>query len=216
MATGEQEPRRHVVVFDCNVYLDVADSLGAPFSWTSFNAAVARVAKDPVPHPVDRANDALRAIAVCMSGRFAGPETIEVWTNAHIDKIVRGKATHPIVADEAGYSGLGWAEPEAQALIDEFIGNLIAQSNGGTLGDSFPDGNPPLDHEDGMVFGACRWLAGDDPLAEVYCVTSDKGFLKASKEGRLGSHTRVMTPSTFVRLIRAARTQYSVRQMKPG
>jgi hypothetical protein len=138
-----------------------------------------------------------------------------VWTNAHIDKIVRGKASQPTEPDDRGYRGLGWDPWAAQSLVDDLIGGIAAFSNGGTLGDHYPDGNPPLDHEDGMVYGACRTLASEDPLANVYCVTRDKGFLKAHKENRISGHTRVLTPSMFLALVRAARTQYSFRRIPP-
>ena len=73
-----------------------------------------------------------------------------------------------------------------------------------------PDGNPPLDHEDGMVFGVCRHLAGDDPLCRVYCVTRDRGFLDAAKQRRLSDHTTVLPPATFVALVRRARMAYAM------
>jgi hypothetical protein len=208
------EIQRHLVVFDCNVYLDAASLLGEPFSWGDFEAAVARLARVPVPHPQNGANDSLRALAACTSGRFAGDEALEVWTSTHIDTIVRGKARqsaapHP----ETGYRGLGWSKDAAQALVDDLVYGLVDRSGGGSVGDLFPDGNPPLDHEDGMVFGACRYLAGDDPLAHVYCVTRDRGFIEAFAAGALSRHSHVMPPAKFVALLRRARFQYSVRRM---
>lgn len=32
------EPQLHVVVFDVNVYLDVADRVGPPFTWEKFDS----------------------------------------------------------------------------------------------------------------------------------------------------------------------------------
>lgn len=215
MVRGEDDPRRHIVVFDCNIYLDVACLLGPPFSWGKFDAAAARVAKTRVPHPVDRAYDALRAIAACASGRFAGDETVEVWTNSHINKIVRSKAVQSTEPGPDGYRGLGWDQAEAQSLVTDLIYGVAERSNGGVLDGHYPDGNPPLDYEDGMVYGACRHLAATDPLARVYCVTRDKGFLKAHKDERLSDHSKVLTPSAFVALIRMARAQYSIRRMRP-
>lgn len=214
MPPGAEEPRRHVAVFDCNIYLDVAELLGPPFSWDSFDAATARIAREPVPHPDDRAYDSMRAIASCTSGNFAANEPLEVWTNAHIDKMVRGKAIHPVTPAENGRAGLGWDPDEAQWLVDALVHGVVQDSSGGSLGESFPAGNPPLDHEDGMVYGACRQLAGEDPLAKVYCITRDRGFLKAARGGQLGDHAIVITPSSFVQLVRAARAQFSVRQIK--
>lgn len=210
------EPQRHIIVHDCNVYLDVASIVGPPFTWAKFDAAAARLAGDPLPHP-DRANDSLRAIAVCTSGRFAGNETLEVWTNAHIDTVVYNKACASTTPDpETGYRGLGWSDEDARSLVDELIHGLAARSNGGLLGSTFPDGNPPLDHEDGMVFGACRELASEDPLANVYCVTRDRGFIRAFEEGSLSTHSRVVSPTLIVQAVRTARTAYSTRAMRPN
>lgn len=215
MPPGAEEPQRHVVVLDCNIYLDVAELLGPPFSWDRFDAVTARIARDLVPHPDDPAYDSLRAVASCTSGIFVASEPLEVWTNAHIDKMVRGKAIHPVTAAEDGHVGLGWDPEDAQGLVDEFVHGVVEDSGGGSLGESFPSGNPPLDHEDGMVYGACAQLAGEDPLAKIYCVTRDKEFLKAAMDRRLGNHAFVVTPSAFVQLIRTVRAQFSVRRMKP-
>jgi hypothetical protein len=87
-----------------------------------------------------------------------------------------------MVDPRTGLRGLGWSQDCAQALVDDLIFGVAHRSSGGTLGGHYPDGNPPLDHEDGMVYGACRWLAAEDPLAHVYCVTNDKGFLAAYRE----------------------------------
>lgn len=214
MPQGDEQ--RHVVVFDCNVYLDVGRALGAPFTWEAFNAQVASLTKVAVPHPKMPVLDSLRAIALCTSGRFAGTEVLEVWTNAHIDKMVRGKARTPATPDPlTGFKGLGWSRRQAQGIVNDLIGSLVQQSNGGTLGSHVPSGNPPLDHEDGMVYGACAQLASDDPICKVYCVTRDRGFLTAYREGALADHTRVVTPAKFIALIRAARFEVSTRAMRP-
>lgn len=208
------EPPRHVVVFDVNVYLDVAHLAGPPFTWDNFNAVAASVARQPVPHPTDVAYDSLRAVASCTSGRFAGSETLEVFTNSHIDRMVRGKAQQPATADpETGFRGLGWSPEDASGLVTDLIGDLLEKSLGGTLGDTFPDGNPPLDHEDGMVYGACKCLASDDPVSTVYCVTRDGGFIEAGASGALGSYAKVLHPTTFVQLVRAARACYAMPGM---
>lgn len=215
------EIQRHLVVFDCNIYLDAAALLDQPFSWAKFDAAAARLAKAALPHPSNAANDSLRALAACTSGRFAGDEVLEVWTSSHIDKIVRDKAQQPNTDDPAvEHRGLGWNRADADALVNDLIYGLAERSGGGTIGERaadgrplVPDGNPPLDHEDGMVFGTCRFLAGDDPLAHVYCITRDRGFLRAYREGRLNPHSKVIPPAMFVALTREARTRYSVRRL---
>ncbi|WP_326945744.1 hypothetical protein OG439_40390 [Amycolatopsis sp. NBC_01307] len=215
MAAGESDAQRHLVVFDCNIYLDVARLLVAPFSWDNFDQEVARLAKVKVPHPTDKSYDSLRAIATCTSGLFVGSETLEVWTNAHIDRMVRGKAEEATTPDDAGYCGLGWDPEDADALVDDLVWGVVESSNGGTLGKHYPHGHPPLDYEDGMVFGACRALASEDPLARIYCVTRDNGFIAAYEAGRLGDVAYVMRPSRFVAFMRQARAQYAMQKMKP-
>lgn len=205
-------------MLDINVYLDVANYLGPPFTWEGLSAAAAQTRGQPVPC-ADYRVDSLRLIAMCTSGRFAGDESVEVWTNTHIERLVRRKAMHPVTPNPGSeHRGLGWSAEHAQSLIDELIEGLLMKSNGGSLGgvNQYPDGNPPLDHEDGMVFGACRTLAGDDLLSRVYCVTRDGGFLDAYRAGRLVNHTRVLTPAQMVALMRAARSQLSIRRMLPG
>lgn len=207
-------PQRHVVVFDCNIYLDVARIVEPPFTWDKFDAHAARLSSEPFPDP---SVDALRALAVCTSGRFAGDETLEVWTNGHIDRIVRYKAQQSATPDpETGFCGLGWSSEDAEELVTVLIEDITTFSSGGTLGDlTFPDSNPPLDHEDGMVYGACRTLAGEDPLSKVMCVTKDQGFLAAARDEKLGGHSRVLSPSKFVGLTRMARGAQSMRGMVP-
>ena len=208
--------RRHVVVFDVNVYLDVADLLNEPFSWDAFNKAAAAAAREPVPHS-DGAVDALRAIAVCMSGIFAGLETVEVFTNDHIEDLVHAKAMQPIVPPEGtDRRGLGWSHENADALLRDLVFTVTDRSNGGLVDSTVPDGDPPLDHEDGMVYGACKTLVGLDPLANVYCVTRDRGFLAAAAAGELSGHTKVLSPAQFVALVRAARASVSLRRIRPG
>lgn len=203
-------PQRHVVVFDVNVYLDIARLLGPPFRWEDFERTSAQKFRSPPPSP--SAADSLRAIAMCTSGFFAGDDPVEVWTNAHIEGLVRRKAQE---SRSGSKSGLGWTAADAQTLVDDLIEGLLRRSNGGTLGANFPDGNPPLDHEDGMVFGACRQLSGNDPVAHVYCVTRDQSFLDCAREGRLSSHSRVLTPAALAAAMRAARNARSIGKMRP-
>lgn len=204
-----------MVVFDCNVYLDVARLLGHPFSWGAFSQVIAKTARELVPHPSNRAYDSLRAVAMCQSGRLAGDEGLEVWTNAHIGATVRYKAQQSTIPDpDTGYRGLGWSGADAQVLVDELIGGLTADSNGGTLGATFPDSNPPLDYEDGMVYGACKRLTAEDLLCKVYCVTRDRQFIKERQDGRLDGHSRVLSPSAFVVAVRTARARDSIRRIK--
>jgi hypothetical protein len=200
------------VIFDCNVWLDVARVVGEPFSWDAFDREVARLARDPLPHP-DSMKDSLRAIAVCTSGRLAGSERIEVWTSDHIVDTVEYKAVQSLTPDAEGFCGLGWNGEASSDLVEGLIGSLVDTTGGGWIGSVGTDGHPPLDHEDGRVLKACREVVNDDPLARVYCVTNDGGFLRAYAEGRLGNHTVVLSPARFVQLVRTARHTLSLRGM---
>jgi len=214
--SADTEVKRHLVIFDCNVYLDIASVLGSPFSWRTFGTAVARLVGSPVPHPENRAHDSLRAVAACTSGRFAGEELLEVWTCDHVNRLVEVKANHPTTPhSKTGHIGLGWSATDARDLVSVLVDGLVERSGGGSIGQAFPDGNPPLDHEDGLVYGACRKLSSDDPLSEVYCVTRDRGFLLAHRDKKLSSHTRVINPSTFLALVTASRAQLSIQGMRP-
>lgn len=212
---AEVPPQRHVVVFDCNVYLNVADLLGEPYAPESFARQAAQLAAAPLP-ATDFRHDSLRAIAACTSGRFAGGETVEVWTSDHIDRMVRNKATHPTTIDPiTGFQGLGWSREHAESLVLNLVQGIVDSSGGGSIGQTVPDGDPPLDHEDGLVYGACREIVRQDALCRSYCVTNDQPFLEAYSEGRLPGHSIVLTPARFVGLIRAARASVAARSMRP-
>lgn len=209
----EVPPQRHVVVFDCNVYLDVAHLLGEPYTRESFDSHAAQLAGAPLPAG-DPRHDSLRAIAICTSGRFAGLETIEVWTCNHIDRMVRNKAMHPTTPDPAGFRGLGWNQDHAEALVSDLVYGVVDSSGGDSIGDTVPDGDPPLDHEDGLVYGACREIVHEDPLCKSYCVTNDKQFVRDFEGGRLSDHTVVLTPARFVALVREARSIRATNNMR--
>ena len=206
---------RHVLVLDVNVYLEVASLVGEPFTWANFNTIAARVAREACPHQ-NAAVDCLRTIAMCQSGKFAGEDVVEVWTNAHIDRLVEYKAKQSTVRDQDGHRGLGWSAANAEDLVDDLVYGTTANSNGGTLGSvHMPDSNPPLDHEDGMVFGAGRYIAGDDPLSVVTVVTMDRGFVDEYRAGKLSPHVRVVFPGPMAAAMRAARQRLSIRAMRP-
>lgn len=206
---------RHVVVMDCNVYLDVASIVGAPYTRSVFDQKVAQLAEVPVPHPSNKAFDSLRAVAVCRGGSFAGSSVLEVWSSKHIHDVVEFKARQSQVPDATtGYRGLGWSADQARGLLEDLVDDLVNKT-GGQILDAFADGTPPLDYEDGKVFGTCRKIAGDDPLANVYCITRDRGFLEASNSGQLAPHTKVLHPSQFVGLVRRARMCLAIGIMRP-
>jgi hypothetical protein len=209
MPSGET----HVVVFDVNVYLDVADLLGEPFDWTRFGEAATATAGTQLPAP-DQRVDALRAIALCMSGRFAGLESLEVWTSSHIDELVVLKASQPDDRNlEPEQRGLGWGADSADALLEELVYDLVFdKTGGGTLGDGvLSRDSPPLSHEDGIVFStACE--AGDGPGLVRYCVTSDNGMRQARP---LSCDVLILYPHEWVDLVRRSRSTYALGELRP-
>ena len=84
MPDGEPHDQagRFVVVLDVNIYLDVADELGEPFTWEKFEAALSGA-------PCH----SLRAIAMLRTGAFPDGRKVEVWTSEHIDRLVALKAS---------------------------------------------------------------------------------------------------------------------------
>lgn len=199
-------------MFDVNIYLNVAELVGPPFTWSKLQAFAATLAGDPVPHEDPRC-DSLRAIAACSTGRFAGKHPLHVWTGSHIDALVRFKAQQP--NDPALYPedrGLGWSADDAQTLVDELVWGIVHRSTGGSVGDIFPDGNPPLSHEDGVVYGTAKQSADGDVVCERYCVTHDRDFLQAD----LPSYPRRLTPATFVALTRTARATIATQAYRPN
>ncbi len=206
-------PDLHAVVFDVNVYLDVASLVGPPFTWDKFQDAAARNADAPLPNHADRRVDSLRAVSACLEGRFAGPERIEVWSSEHIDSLVVRKASQPQNASTPELSGLGWAQTEAESLLVDLVDDLVYEkTEGGSATYVGVDGRPPLDHEDACVFTTALHAAGDAiPPSIKYCVTRDEQFRTATG---LNSNVLVLYPDEFVSIVRRSRAALAMSAMR--
>lgn len=214
MSSASEQPDTHVVVFDINVYLDVARLLGPPFTWNKFHAAAAQYSSDPVPHPKDTRVDSLRALAVCLSKKFVSPEPLEVWTSTNIDVLVVRKASQPddrTLPDED--RGLGWDEVDAVGLRDDLVDHVVyAVPGGGTTGDVvIAEGSPPLSNEDGRVLRTA--VEAGEHYALKYCVTQDVEFRRCGPD--LPVNVQVMHPHEWVSLVRRSRAEYA-RSRFPG
>ena len=66
-----------IIVFDVNVFLDVAVLLGEPFDRDRFEREVSARLPEVAPHP-DRRIDALRAVAPAARGRITKTVSAEV------------------------------------------------------------------------------------------------------------------------------------------
>lgn len=202
-------PAVHVVTFDVNVYLDVAELLGPPFTWEKFNDAAAAHANSPLPHP-NPAVDSLRALAVTTTGRFAGPIPLEVWSGDHIDGLTYEKAIQPRAAATPEERGLGWTPEDAEGLVQDLIWGLVDRSGGGLCEmPRIPYGNPPLSHEDGMVYRTAA-DSGDEPC-DRFCITNDRLFREADLPGPI----TVLYPAQWVELVRSSRRLLAARAMRP-
>ena len=207
------EPQRHVVVFDCNVYVDAARSFPPPASWDDIaDAVVLHNKAEFTPRLALRQLDSIRALAIASSGWFRPGEPLEIWIGDHItdtvDRILQ-LSTEP---DARGHCGLGWRQADATAFVEDIMLHRMRLTGGTHVGDPFAEDAPPLDHEDGKVFGICREVTRRDPTITCYCVTNDqKTFIVHARKGALGSHTKVLTPSQFLALVRAARMPSTLR-----
>ncbi|WP_213006092.1 hypothetical protein [Paractinoplanes toevensis] len=206
------EPNLHTVVFDVNVLLDVAELLGPPFTWDKFTDMAARHSATPTPHLADRRVDSLRAIALTQSGRFAGPEMLEVWTSKHIDDLLVRKATQPRDGGTPEASGLGWSREDAEDLLQDLLYDLVFDMTGGGLVNfDGVEGHPPLDHEDACVFTTALQAADESlPPSIKYCVTRDYAFRRAP---HLSSNVLVLYPDEFVRLVQRSRQAVAMKQL---
>jgi hypothetical protein len=197
---------RHVVVFDVNVYLDVADLVGEPFSWERFEDLALQHARDPVPHPSDRRLDALRALAVSKSGKFIGPQPLEIWSSDHINNLVQSKAE----------AALGWTVQTSRDLLATLVDDLVYDmSNGGSVGEvQRGEGSPPLDHEDSFVFATAHG-APLDPEGDYwyrYCITSDVQFRESREQ--LSSDVLVLYPHEWITHVRRVRSRAGFNRIR--
>ena len=206
------EPDLHTVVFDVNVLLDVAQLVGPPFTWTKFTDAATRHSSLPVPWHADRRVDSLKAVALTTSGRFAGPELLEVWTSAHIDELLVSKAMQPVDGDKPETRGLGWSRDDAEGLLSDFLDELVYEAtSGGEVQFDGVYGHPPLDHEDACVFTTALQAAADAaPPSIKYCVTRDRAFRQAS---HLDLKVLILYPDEFVRMVRESRRALAMKRI---
>jgi hypothetical protein len=209
---SQSEPDLHTVVFDVNILLDVAEFVGPPFTWAKFTSAAVRHQAAPVPHPSDRRVDSLKAVALTRSGHFAGPEMLEVWSSAHIDKLLVRKAAQPRDGDSPETRGLGWSRDDAEGLLHDFLYDLVFDSTGGGRVElDGVHGHPPLDHEDACVFTTALQAADDaTPPSIKYCVTRDRAFRQAR---HLSSNVLVLYADEFVRLVQRSRRALAIKRI---
>lgn len=212
-ALADAYPDLHTVVFDVNVYLDVASLVGPPFTWEKLQGVAVSHRTASLPHLPDRRVDSLRAIAVSQGGRFAGPEPLQVWTSDHIDDLVVRKASQPRGGPTPETRGLGWSHEHAQDLLIDLVDELVYEkTDGGRVTIVGVDGNPPLGHEDACVFTTALGAATDAaPPSIKYCVTCDGPFRKAQG---LNPNVTVLYPHEYVDMVRKSRQALALASMR--
>jgi hypothetical protein len=207
--TGIEDSDRHAVVYDVNVYLDVAELLGPPFSWAKFNNAAALYQATPL-RGADRRVDSLRALALATTGRFAGPQPLQVWTSDHIDGLVATKASQPLTAEHPDDRGLGWTREQAMDLVEHLVWDLVFDmSGGGSLDVTTSYGSPPLSHEDGLVYRTAEQCGLEKTIR--YCITNDRQFRHAELPGLID----VLYPHEWISLVRRSRFAASAPRPRP-
>ena len=183
----------HVVVLDCNIILRLADYFRHSFTVDNVETLLKHY-KSITPSINTRVIDAAKALTLCNKKTTFAGEPLTIATSRHILDIITYKENK-----SRQLGGLGLSMDCATDLAD-FLAQLSEQSYGRIVErhDQTVEHNPPLDHEDGMVYGLCRKLAGEDSQYLVWCVTFDKDFIANAKSFPLSQVIRVETPCNFI------------------
>ena len=167
------------VIFDCNIYIDVAEALG--FDASLANLRNFRTASRPLQAEID-------AFQCVLAGKF-GPYDLKLGSSLHIKDTVQHELSR---LPE-------WSESSAKSFLDQFHENLVDIMLTGFIGEEHV---PPLDHEDGVVFGTCHEIRNTPGIVQTILVTRDKQFADSFKD--VPSHTTVLHPIGFMKLCDAA------------
>lgn len=197
----------HVVVLDCNIILRLANYFRASFTIDDVNTLL-KQHKSISPDISAPVIDAAMALTFChRKTTFAG-EPLTFVTSRHILDTIKYKANQPQQKHGLGLS------TECATNLAELLAQLSEQSYGRVVErhEQTAENNPPLDHEDGMVYGLCRKLSGEDAYYLVWCVTFDKGFIADAKLFPLKDIIQVETPRNFISY---HRSQFMQRMPRP-
>lgn len=151
------------------------------------------------------------ARAVLLAGKGGTPfhEPIYIYSSDHIIGTIERKARQPRRANRPEDQGLGLGEAVVAEILDDFLIFLTNETGGRvvTFSEQTADKTPPLDFEDGMVFGLCNRLRGEDARNFIWCLTFDKRFIEDAKTFGDSSNIRVCPPEHFVSFIKSQTTQ---------
>lgn len=201
--TADSHPTHHVV-FDCNVALNVYRHFGPVKSIEDIRALNS---KHHGQSPAPPRFDAIHSLTLAAGGSIGDADSVVVHSTEHIQKTVLHKASQPL-QEKAGVGnsrlpedyGLGLTRADSRGLVSATIQGPVDATGGFILENSLhsAEKTPPLDHEDGMVFGACKWLASCFPLDTIWCLTYDKNFIADAKKFSESSYINVCYPSEYV------------------
>lgn len=181
------------VVFDLNIYLDIARLLDQPYAEAKLHSAI--LDHRPNTERSNRQMEAGKAVAMCSTGNLSGAQRLQVWSSSWIERGVENVAKRSVVE-----KGLGWSAQNAAALRTDLITTTaVGRSNGSSLQTVRGISYNGLSPDDSAVFHtASQALA---LCSRSFCVTSDQDFRdKAPRSG-----VQMLSPGQLVDLIRQAR-----------
>lgn len=171
-------PRR--VVFDVNVYIDVARQCGPSFTWETLPSS----SFDDVE--TDHQRGAQYALRIAREGRYIGPIALELWTSTHITDMVVTKLI----------SELNWDDSDAERYGQEMLDQCY-RTRGAELTVGIARQSPPLDHEDGLVFATAVASQAQ------FLVSNDADFVAVDRINGV----EVMTPHQWACFVMGWRKQ---------
>ncbi|MBT1166521.1 hypothetical protein [Bifidobacterium simiarum] len=151
------------------------------------DAQPAQLRSTKVPDGVSKSE--IETFRCVLEGRF-GPYDLVLGGSRHIRETV---------VHELGRLN-GWDDESAESFMERFFDDLVDVMITGFVGEEHV---PPLDHEDGVVFGTCHEISNRPGIVRTILVTRDRQFVEEFR-GKV-SHTVVLHPVAFMKLCNAAR-----------
>lgn len=184
-----------VVVFDLNVYLDVARLIDEPYSKSKLQLKMLNQPTAPTRQEANQFASG-KAVLFCSTGIFAGLQKVEVWTNTWIEKgIVRMAQRQP------HQDGLGWSEVGAKGLYQDLLmDSLVKPSKGQSLQADKRAKYGDLSWDDSQVLHTALQAASFG--RRTYCVTGDREFRRTT----VSNSVEMLTPTELVKRMKDLRT----------
>lgn len=194
-----------IVVFDMNIYIDVARLVKEPFSRQTMQIKVMGHKHNPDSNPNPLISSA-QVVGICASGVFAGSQKLQVWTNSWIENGVVRVAKRP-----RNERGLGWSEGNAELLRTDLIHDTVVTPSGGRSVPADKTANyAGLSWDDSQVLHTALHVLRLSPDSTSICLTNDKEFRNTDSCGPV----TMLTPEEFLLLIRTARSQVRGSQVE--